>query len=68
MNRLVPGVLLAGGWLALLVFGPVTLFWVEVVIAACPGLVEYFPKAPGWCSPFSPVCCPCWWAWRVAAT
>ena len=30
MNRLVPGVLLAGGWLALLFYGSATLFWVVV--------------------------------------
>lgn len=45
MNRLVPGVLLAGGWLALLFFGSVTLFWVVVVIAACLALFEYFRMA-----------------------
>lgn len=48
MNRLVPGVLLAGGWLALLFYGSATLFWVVVVVAACVALFEYFRMAcPG---------------------
>lgn len=42
MSRVIPGLLLAGGWLLLLFFGPAPLFWLVIVLGAAIGLHEYF--------------------------
>lgn len=42
MSRVLPGVLLAGGWILLLFFGPPWLFWAVVVVGAGIGLHEFF--------------------------
>ena len=48
MNRLIPGVLLAGGWLLLLFYGSAVLFWVVVAAATGVALFEYFRMACPW--------------------
>ena len=45
MNRLIPGVLLAGGWLALVFYGSPILFWAVAAASACLALFEYFRMA-----------------------
>jgi phosphatidate cytidylyltransferase len=42
MSRVIPGILLAGGWLLLLFFGPALLFWLVITLGAAIGLHEYF--------------------------
>ena len=52
MNRVVPGLLLAGGWLLLLLYGSVVLFWGVVMVATVIALHEFFrmtcPWLEGW--------------------
>ena len=52
MNRVIPGLLLAGGWLLLLLYGSVHLFWAVVSCAAIIALHEFFrmtcPWLDGW--------------------
>ena len=42
MSRVIPGILMAGGWLLLLFWGPVHLFWAVIVSGACLALHEFF--------------------------
>ena len=42
MSRVIPGLLLAGGWLLLLFFGPAVLFWLVITLGAAIGLHEFF--------------------------
>jgi phosphatidate cytidylyltransferase len=41
MKRTLPGLALAGGWLLLLLFGPFSLFFAVMILAACIGGMEY---------------------------
>jgi phosphatidate cytidylyltransferase len=45
MSRVIPGILMAGGWLLLLFLGPVHLFWAVIVSGACLALHEFFRMA-----------------------
>ncbi len=45
MSRVIPGILMAGGWLLLLFWGPVHLFWAVIVSGACLALHEFFRMA-----------------------
>lgn len=47
MNRVIPGVCMAGGWLLLLFFGSVELFWVVIVGGAGVALHEFFRMTMG---------------------
>jgi phosphatidate cytidylyltransferase len=42
MNRVIPGICLAAGWLLLLFLGPAPLFWGIVVAGTCVALHEFF--------------------------
>jgi len=42
MRRIATGLLIGGGWLLLLVYGPFRLFWVVISAAGAIGLYEYF--------------------------
>lgn len=42
MSRVIPGILMAGGWLLLLFLGSAELFWAIVVGGACVALYEFF--------------------------
>jgi phosphatidate cytidylyltransferase len=42
MSRVIPGILMAGGWLLLLFWGPVELFWGVIVGGSCVALYEFF--------------------------
>jgi len=41
MKRLITGLLVAGGWLALLFFGSFSFFWLAIVLIGCLALHEY---------------------------
>lgn len=45
MTRTVPGILLAGGWLLLLLFGPFMLFWVVIILVGIIGGREFTKMA-----------------------
>lgn len=42
MRRIATGLLIGGGWLLLLMYGPFRLFWVVISAAGAVGLYEYF--------------------------
>ena len=42
MSRVIPGILMAGGWFSLLFWGSAVLFWAVVVFGAIIALHEYF--------------------------
>ncbi|MFN2355312.1 MAG: phosphatidate cytidylyltransferase [Desulfopila sp.] len=45
MKRIVPGLMLAGGWLLLLLNGSLPLFWLVMVVVALVGAYEYVKMA-----------------------